>query len=90
MKAIVFFLAILMSAPALAHDGRSESDILYVPILEKKVQQCNEKILTFQVKEEALATCKEDLAKSQKEFFKMNVTWIKGVLAGIVLAIVLI
>lgn len=90
MKAIIFFLVILMSSPVFAHDGRSESDALYVPVLEQQLKACNERSVGFKVKEDALATCKADLAKSQKEFFKMNVTWIKGVLAGIIVAILLI
>jgi len=90
MRALIVVLVILMSTPVFAQDGRSETDIIYVPIIEKKLQQCNEKVSTFKVKEEALSTCKVDLATSQKEFFKMNVTWIKGVLSGIILAIILI
>lgn len=90
MKVLIVALIIAMSSTAFALEDRSASDKIYVPVLEQKIQKCNEKVSTFQVKEEALVACKGDLAQSQKEFFKMNVTWIKGVLVGIVLAIVLI
>lgn len=90
MRALIVALVILMSSPVLAHEARSATDNIYVPILEQKVQECNEKVSTFKIKEEAFASCKVDLAKSQERFFKMNKTWIKGVLSGIAIALILI
>lgn len=89
-KVIMLLLMLCFAGPVFAHDARSEADNLYVPVIEEKLKQCTEKASVFDIREEALATCTNDLAKSQERFFNMNKTWIKGVLSGIIMALIII
>lgn len=66
----------------------SELELIESKLIELK--ECEMKVSTFQTKEYALDVCEAKLEKSQERFFKMNKTWIKGVVSGIALVLLLL